>query len=546
MLSITWVGRMQIPPCYAGNSREDASASEACPFPAGRATPLPANPSGGNEMIAGEFDVVVVGAGNAGMCAALAARGQGARVLVLEAAPFDERGGNSRYTAGALRFVYNGVDDLLKLCELSETEIATSDFGTYTTDKYYDDLGRLTDYRSNPDMAELLITKSQETLLWMRGKGIRFAPMYSRQAFKHEGKFVFWGGLALEAWGGGPGLVEGLFKAAEERQIQIAYEARGEKLIADDDGVHGVVANVEGKTTEIRAKAVVLACGGFEANAEMRARYLGPGWDLAKVRGSRYNTGQGLKMALDIGAAPAGHWSGAHACAWDLNAPPVGDLDVGDRFQKHGYPFGIVVNARGQRFLDEGLDFHSYTYAKYGGEILKQPGMFAWQVFDQKAVHLLRDEYRIPRTTKEKGDTLEALAERLEGVDPRGFLDTVRAFNAAPRPDVPFNPNVHDGLRTSGLPLDKTNWAQRLDTPPYEAYAVTTGITFTFGGLKITNDAAVEDTTGHPIPGLYAAGEIVGGLFFHNYASGTGLMAGAVFGRIAGRSAANSTKGANP
>src|SRR5438034_5720571 len=406
--------------------------------------------------IAGEYDVVVVGAGNAGMCAALAARENGARVLVLEAAPFDERGGNSRYTAGALRFVYNGVDDLLKLCDLSETELATSDFGTYTTDKYYDDLGRLTDYRSNPDMAELLITKSQETLLWMRGQGIRFAPMYSRQAFKHEGKFVFWGGLALEAWGGGPGLVEGLFKAAEERQIQIAYEARGEALIADDDGVHGVIAKVEGKTTRIPAKAVILASGGFEANAEMRARYLGPGWDLAKVRGSRFNTGQGLRMALDIGAAPAGHWSGAHACAWDVNAPPFGDLDVGDRFQKHGYPFGIVVNARGQRFLDEGADFHSYTYAKYGGEILKQPGMFAWQIFDQKTVHLLRDEYRIPRTTKEKADTLEALAARLEGVDPKGFLDTVRVFNAAARPDVPFNPNIHDGLRTSGLPIDKT------------------------------------------------------------------------------------------
>ena len=170
-------------------------------------------------MIAGEFDVVVVGAGNAGMCAALAARDEGARVLVLEAAPFDERGGNSRYTAGALRFVYNGVDDLLKLCDLSETEIATSDFGTYTQRQVLR-RSRAADRlpQSNPDMAELLITKSQETLLWMRSKGIRFAPMYSRQAFKHEGKFVFWGGLALEAWGGGPGLVEGLFKSAEERQ----------------------------------------------------------------------------------------------------------------------------------------------------------------------------------------------------------------------------------------------------------------------------------------------------------------------------------------
>src|SRR5919109_359264 len=228
------------------------------------------------QMISGEYDVVVVGAGNAGMCAALAAQEQGARVLVLEAAPYDERGGNSRYTAGALRFVYNGVDDLLKLCDLSEQELKTSEFGTYTQDKYYDDLGRLTDYRSNPDMAELLITKSQETLLWMRSQGIRFAPMYSRQAFKHEGKFVFWGGLALEAWGGGPGLVEGLFKAAEERQIQVVYEAAGEKLIADDDGVHGVIAKVEGKTTQIPAKAVVLACGGVEAKAEKSTRYLWP------------------------------------------------------------------------------------------------------------------------------------------------------------------------------------------------------------------------------------------------------------------------------
>jgi tricarballylate dehydrogenase len=272
-------------------------------------------------MISGEYDVVVVGAGNAGMCAALAAQENGARVLVLEAAPFDERGGNSRYTAGALRFVYNGVEDLLKLCDLSETEIATSDFGTYTTDKYYDDLGRLTDYKSNPDMAEQLITLSQETLLWMRSKGIRFAPMYSRQAFKHDGKFVFWGGLALEAWGGGPGLVEGLFKSAEDRGIEVAYEARGESLIHDDNGVHGVVANVEGKTTEVKAKAVVLACGGFEANAEMRTRYLGPGWDLAKVRGTRFNTGGGIKMALEIGAMSYGNWSGCHAVGWDYNAP---------------------------------------------------------------------------------------------------------------------------------------------------------------------------------------------------------------------------------
>ncbi len=222
-----------------------------------------------------------------------------------------------------------------------------------------------------------------------------------------------------------------------------------------------------------------------------------------------------------------------------MNAPPFGDLDVGDRFQKHNYPFGIVVNAKGERFLDEGLDFHSYTYAKYGGEILNQPGMFAWQIFDQKVVHLLREEYRIPRITKEKADTFEALAEQARRRrSAPAFWRRCGRSTRRPAPEAPFNPNIRDGLATSGLAIDKTNWAQRLDQPPYEAYAVTTGITFTFGGLKITGNAEVEDTTGHPIPGLYAAGEIVGGLFYHNYASGTGLMSGAVFGRIAGRSAA--------
>jgi tricarballylate dehydrogenase len=491
-------------------------------------------------MNSGEFDVVVVGAGNAGLCAALAARGEGARVLVLEAAPIDERGGNSRFTAGALRFVYSGVDDLLKLCDLSETELATSDFGSYTEDKYYDDLGRLTDYRSNPDLAELLITKSRETLLWMRGHGIRFAPMYSRQAFKHDGKFVFWGGLALETWGGGPGLVDGLFKAAEERQIEILYQARGDRLIASDDGVHGIVAKVAGRTREIRAKAVVLACGGFEANAEMRTRYLGPGWDLAKVRGTRFNTGQGIKMALDIGAMPYGNWSGCHAVGWDYNAPEFGDLAVGDNFQKHSYPFAIMVNAKGERFCDEGADFRNYTYAKYGRLILDQPHQFAWQIFDQQVVHLQRDEYRIRQVTKVVADTIEALADKMAEyapVDKLRLVETVRAFNAAVGREIPYNPTVKDGRTTRGLSIDKTNWAMPLEKPPFEAYCTTCGVTFTFGGLRIDSDARVLDTAQQPIPGLYAAGELVGGLFYFNYPGGTGLVSGSVFGRIAGTAA---------
>jgi len=487
-----------------------------------------------------EHDVIVVGAGNAATCAALSAKENGASVLQLEISPEAARGGNSAFTGGAFRIVYHGFDDLARLIpDISDQELANVDVGTYTAEQYYDDIGRMTQYRSDPDLTEILITRSFDTGVWMREQGVRFQLGLGRQAFQIDGKFKFWGGLACHIWGGGKELMKALGGRGAREGIPVLYETPAVSLLQGDDGIAGVRVRHQGRMRDLRSKAVILACGGFEANAEMRARYLGPNWDLAKVRGSRYNTGQGLKMALDIGAAPAGNWSGAHACAWDINAPPFGDFDVGDRFQKHGYPFGIVVNAEGKRFLDEGLDFHSYTYARYGREILNQPNHFAWQIFDSKVLHLLRDEYRIPRTTKEKADTLEALAERLEGVDPKGFLDTMRAFNAAPRPEVPFNPNIHDGLRTSGLPPDKSNWAQRLDTPPFEAYAVTTGITFTFGGLKITNDTEVEDVTGRPIPGLFAAGEMVGGLYYHNYASGTGLMAGAVFGRIAGRSAAD-------
>jgi tricarballylate dehydrogenase len=314
-------------------------------------------------------------------------------------------------------------------------------------------------------------------------------------------------------------------------------------LLYDDARVRGVRVRKRGVVHDLAAKSVVLACGGFESNPEWRARYLGPNYDLAKVRGTRFNNGWGHRMATDIGAATAGHWSGAHAVQWDLNAPPYGDISVGDRFQKHNYPFSILVNARGERFVDEGLDFHSYTYAKYGHAVMRQPGLFAWQIFDQKVTHLLREEYRISRITKETANTFEELAPKLTGVDPRAFLETIRAYNAAPRPDVSFNPNIHDGLRTTGLAIDKTNWANRLDTPPYEAYGVTCGVTFTFGGLKVTTAAEVEDLTGAPIPGLFAAGEIVGGLYYHNYGSGTGLVAGVVFGRLAGAGAARFATG---
>ena len=206
----------------------------------------------------------------------------------------------------------------------------------------------------------------------------------------------------------------------------------------------------DGRESEIRGKAVVLASGGFEANPEWRTRYLGPGWDLAKVRGTRFNTGDGIRMALEIGASPCGNWSGCHAVQWEMNAPEFGDLAVGDQFQKHSYPFAILVNATGKRFVDEGADFRNYTYAKYGRVVLEQPGQFAWQVFDQKIKHLQRDEYRIRQITKVTANTIEEFAAKLEGVNAAEFVKTVAEWNKAVRNDIPFNPNVKDGRGTQG------------------------------------------------------------------------------------------------
>jgi tricarballylate dehydrogenase len=489
-------------------------------------------------------DVLVVGAGNAALCAALAAAERGCSVLVLERAPEAEAGGNSRFTAGAFRCVYDGVDDLRALMpDMTDAEVGQTDFGTYTAAQFFDDMGRVTEYRTDPDLCDLLVNDSRATMLWMRDQGVRFMPIWGRQAYRIDGRFKFWGGLTVEAVGGGPGLIEALYAAARTAGVQIAFGARAIDLLADDEGVSGVQVRTGGRTSAVHAKAVVLACGGFESNAEWRTRYLGLGWDLAKVRGTRFNTGDGIQMALDAGAEAAGNWSGCHAVAWDRNAPPYGDLAVGDGFQKHSYPLGVMLNARGERFVDEGADFRNYTYAKYGRVILEQPQQFAWQVFDATVSPLLRDEYRIRQASRVRADTLEELVGKLDGVDPGAALATLNEFNAAVTRDVAFDPNVKDGRTTKGLTVPKSNWANPIEAPPFEAYQVTCGVTFTFGGLKVDRAARVVGADAGALAGLFAAGELVGGLFYFNYPGGTGLMAGAVFGKVAGTSAAVHARG---
>ena len=439
-----------------------------------------------------------------------------------------------------MRVVFDGSDALCALMpDLSARELAETDFGSYTADDYYDDMARLTQYRADPDLVEQLVTRSHATLLWLRGNGVRFQPSYGRQAFRSDGRFRFWGGLCVEAWGGGPGLVAALYRAAARANVAIHYKAQAHSLLTDDSGVRGVRARIEGRTGGRRRTRGGARLRRLRGQRRLAGALSGAG--LGPRQGARDPLQPGRRdfaWRLEAGAMPAGNWSGCHAVAWDRNAPDFGDLAVGDGFQKHSYPSRSSVNAAGERFVDEGADFRNYTYAAYGRRVLEQPGQVAWQVFDASVIHLLRDEYRIRQVTRARADTLEGLAAQMEGIDGARFLATVRAYNDAVMTEVPFEPTVKDGRGTHGIAPPKSNWANRIETPPFEAYAVTCGITFTFGGLAIDPEARVQAVAGTPIPGLYAAGELVGGLFYGNYPGGTGLVSGAVFGRLAGAGAA--------
>lgn len=486
------------------------------------------------------YDVVVVGAGNAALCAALAALESGSKVLVLEAASEDEKGGNSYFTAGGFRFVHDGLEDVCKdiLTDLSPAEkdiIAT--FAGQSPQAFYDTIMDVTNEQADPDLAWALVNGSRPTMAWLRTHGVRFLPMFGRQSVLVNGKHHFHGGGAIESSGGGAGLVEAEMARVRKLGGEIRFATAAVELLQGPDRrITGVKVRTRAGYETVSASAVVLACGGFESNPQLRVQHLGPGWDLAKVRGTAHNMGAGIQMALAVGARPHGNWSGCHACEWDVAAPPYGDRWVLDNFQKHSYFLGIVVNANAERFLDEGENFRNLTYAKYGREILKQPKRLAIQIFDQKTAKALRDEYRIKQITKAESDTIAGLAEQLM-LDPAALERTVAEYNAACG-SQPFNPAILDGKGTTGITPPKSNWALTIDQPPYLGFVTTTGVTFTFGGLKINLKAEVQDTTDSSIPGLFAAGELVGGLWYENYPGGAGLMSGAVFGRQAGTSAA--------
>ena len=490
------------------------------------------------------YDVIVVGAGNAAHAAAVSAREQGAeRILMLEKAPEDLRGGNTHYSGALFRFAFDEPEQLLRL--VPDVEEQVPDFlravKPYPAAAFWADLRRVTEGRTDPELAETLISNSYDTVCWVADQGIRMEAAVSLAAVEFEGKVKWPSGAVIRAVHEGIGLSRMWFEAAAARGIELRYQTSAQRLLQDSSGgVSGVLARTPNGLEEIEARCVVLGCGGFESNPEWRARYLNRPWDTARVRGTQFNTGDGLRMAMDVGAVAYGQWSGSHGTPIDADAPAFGDRELTDKTNRLSYPLGVVVNVEGDRFIDEGEDFQLYTYAKTGGAVLGEPGGIAYQIFDSKVFDLLEPRYSTG--TPIVADTIEELAERLP-IETKRVLETLREYNAAAPSRPGFDPTEHDGLATEGLEPQKSNWAQPLDSPPFRAYPITGGITFTFGGVHINEDAQILHSDSTPIVGLYACGEMVGGLFHYNYPGGSGLMSGAVFGRIAGRSAGRAASG---
>lgn len=507
------------------------------------------------------WDVIIIGTGAAALSAALSAIESTApppSVLLIDKAPIEWAGGNGYFTAGAYRAQHNGLQDILPLVSNVPDDLKDKiELPSYTADDFHHDLSRVTEGRNSKQLAEYLVNESLDVVKWLKGHGVDWWLSFRRQAYEVEGRWVFWGGLHLTVKDGGKGLIKNLADAVKRQGCTVLHDTAAKRLITNEKGaVIGVEAEKDGRKYEISGASVVMCAGGFEANPELRKKYLGPGWEQAHTRGTPYNTGDMLGAAISLGAKTFGDFSsgGCHSVAWDAYSPKDGgDREKTNEFTKSGYPLGLMLNAEGKRFVDEGVDLRNYTYAKFGRAILEQPQGIAFQIWDKEGQKFLRDEeYRDEIVHKIWAESLQELAQKCseEGLqETDSFVRTVEEYNdavAAHRreyPDMKLNPAVRDALSTQSskkkLDLAKSNWALPLVEPPFLAVKVTSGITFTFGGLAIKPDnAAVLREDGSEIEGLHCAGEMVGGLFYGNYPGGSGLTAGGVFGRRAGNAAA--------
>lgn len=412
--------------------------------------------------------------------------------------------------------------------------------GPYTAEQFKHDMLQKSWRKHDLDEIDTIIKHGFETVKWMAGHGVPWElPVnlwFDREA---QAEIMdLYPGVPLVVQRHGVGLTDAMWAAVERTSVQVFYETPAHDLIVEGDTFPGVRARRSDGFIDFYGR-VILACGGFEGKPRMRRQYLGPGTEFLIVRGTKFNTGMMLERAVAAGAQAQGHWGGYHCPPLDVNTPQVGDLSVLDSMLRYSFPYSIMVNIHGKRFVDEGEDEVTLVYAKMGAAITEQPGAKAFQIFNQKVLHLLEPRYK-QTGTPVADDTLEGLAKKL-GIDIDNFVLTVSSFNAATR-GGDFDPFRSDGVSTApGYQLKKSNWAQRIDSSPYVAYPVTTGITFTFGGIKVDSKSRVVNAEGKIMPGLWAVGEMTGGFYF-GYAAGASLVQSSVYGRIAGEDAASSTR----
>ncbi|SRR5579871_1919344 len=462
--------------------------------------------------MAENYDVIVVGGGNAAMCAALSAREAGARVLVLERSPEHERGGNTRHTRN-IRCSHAAADQFFS--------------GPYSEEEHLQDLVGVTGGPANLDLAKLAVRESSRLPEWMSAQGVHWQQPLAGTL--HLGRTNRW------FLGGGKALLNTYYRAAARQGIVVRYNARVEDLVIGSDRFEAVRLGTEenGSGPElIRARALVVAAGGYEANIEWLKRHWGEAAENFIIRGSAYNDGTLLAALLKAGAKSIGDPKGFHAIAVDARAPK---FDGGIVTRLDVVPFGIVVNRFAQRFYDEGEDIWPKRYAIWGTLIASQPGQIAYGIVDSKTI----DRFLPPMFKPYRADSLAELAGLL-GLDSEAFVKTLAEYNRATAGNADAQMQHLDGLSTRDLTPKKSNWALPIDQPPYYGLPLRPGITFTYMGVAVDERARVLDASGRAFRNVYAAGEIMSGnILTKGYLGGFGLTIGSVFGRLAGREAAS-------
>jgi len=458
-------------------------------------------------LISKKTDVLVVGGGNAGICAAISAREAGARVVLVEHADKAMRGGNSRHTRN-LRAMHDGP--LVTLLE------------SYSEEEYWQDILRVTGGKTDEALARMTIRKSTELVQWLQQQGVHFQPALSGTLNLSRTNAFF--------LGGGKALVNALYLTAESLGVEIHYGAEAQILDIKDGHFQSAGIGCNDAVFEIEAQALVVASGGFQANTEWLKEAWGEKAENFLVRGTPYAQGLMLKELLSNGMKTVGSADQCHAVAIDARAPK---FDSGIVSRLDSVPFGVVVNSNAERFYDEGEDFWPKRYAIWGRLVAEQPNQIAYSIIDSKSI----DRFMPSVFPAIEADSIEQLAKLID-LDAAGLSSTINQFNEAIVAGH-FDQNALDECHTSGLEPPKSHWARAIDSPPYYAYPLRPGITFTYLGVAVDQDARVVKQSGEPCDNVFAAGEIMAGnILGQGYVAGTGMTIGGVFGRVAGERAA--------